>query len=184
MAVALVQEPERVRVALSPLRRQLLERLREPGSATQLANELGLPRQRLNYHLRALEDAELVELVEERPRRGFRERILATSADAFVVDPSVIGEATTPPPQDRFAAEHLIATAADVIRDVAGMQAEGDRKGTRLLTFTIEAELTLASPVDVEHFTTDLAEAVAGVAEDHNAPGGRRYRIVIGGHPA
>jgi DNA-binding transcriptional ArsR family regulator len=183
VAVALVQEPDRVRVALSPLRRQLLERLREPASATQLANELGLPRQRLNYHLRALEDAELVELVEERPRRGFRERILATSADAFVVDPSVIGEAT-PPPQDRFAAEHLIATAADVVRDVAGMQAEAGRKGTRLLTFTIEAELTLASPADVERFTTDLAEAVAGVAEDHNAPGGRRYRIVIGGHPA
>ena len=28
-----------------------------------------LPRQRVNYHLRALERAELVELVEERPRR-------------------------------------------------------------------------------------------------------------------
>jgi hypothetical protein len=64
------------------------------------------------------------------------------------------------------------------------MQAEADRKGTRLLTFTIEAELTLASPADVERFTTDLAKAVAGVADDHAAPAGPRYRIVIGGHPA
>ena len=62
----LLQEPERVRTALSPLRRSLLERLREPASATRVAAELGIPRQRVNYHLRELERAGLVELVEER----------------------------------------------------------------------------------------------------------------------
>ncbi len=71
-----VEEPEKVRVALSPIRRQLLDLLREPSSATQLAAALELPRQRVNYHLRELEKAGLVELVEERQRRGFIERIL------------------------------------------------------------------------------------------------------------
>src|SRR6185503_4224995 len=90
-AVALLDRPDRLRVALSPIRRQLLERLREPASATALAVEMSVGRQRLNYHLRELEKAGLVHLVEERQRRGCVERILAARADAFVVDPAVVG---------------------------------------------------------------------------------------------
>src|SRR6266704_348815 len=71
-----LDEPDRVLTALSPLRRKLLNRLREPSSATQLAAALGLPRQRVNYHLRTLEAAGLVELVELRQRRGCVERIV------------------------------------------------------------------------------------------------------------
>ena len=171
----LLQEPERVRTALSPLRRALLERLREPSSATRVAAELGLPRQRVNYHLRELERAGLVELVEERQRRGCTERVLA--AREFVVDPAVIGE--TAGAQDRFAAEHLVNTAAGVVRDVARMQAAAEAKGQRLLTFTIEGEVGFAEPADLDRFVEALARTVAAF----DAPG-RRYRVVVGGHPA
>jgi DNA-binding transcriptional ArsR family regulator len=178
VAVELLHDPDRVRTALSPLRRGLLERLREPASATQLAAALGLPRQRVNYHLRELERAGLVELVEERQRRGCVERILA--ARAFVVDPAVIGAAAEE--QDRFAAAHLVNTAAGVVRDVARMQQAADGRGERLLTFTIETEVGFAQPADLERFTEALAEAVARTAADFDAPG-RRYRVVVGAHP-
>jgi DNA-binding transcriptional ArsR family regulator len=180
-----IGEPERVRLALSPIRRRLLERLREPASATQLAAELGLGRQRINYHLRALEQAGLLELVEERPRRGFTERILAARADAFVVDPAVLGAVARVEAQDRYAAEHLIGAASDVVRDVVRMQAAARREGTRLLTFTIESEVRFTAPADVERFCTRLAELVAEAAATHGAPaGGRAYRLMLGGHPA
>ena len=55
--VELLQQPDQLRLALSPIRRQLLERLRKPSSATELASELDMGRQRVNYHLRALEGA-------------------------------------------------------------------------------------------------------------------------------
>jgi DNA-binding transcriptional ArsR family regulator len=171
----LLQEPERVRTALSPLRRSLLERLREPSSATRVAAELGLPRQRVNYHLRELERAGLVELVEQRKRRGCTERVLV--AREFVVDPAVIGEAAEE--QDQFAAAHLVNTAAAVVRDVARMQSAAEEKGERLLTFTIEAEVGFAEPADLDRFVEALARTVAGF----DVPG-RRYRVVIGGHPA
>jgi DNA-binding transcriptional ArsR family regulator len=180
-----IDEPERVRLALSPIRRRLLERLREPASATQLAAELGLSRQRVNYHLRALEDAGLLELVEERPRRGFTERILAARADAFVVDPAVLGAIADIEAQDRYAAEHLIGAATNVVRDVVRMQSAAAREGTRLLTFTIEADVRFAAPADVERFCGRLAELVAEAAATHGtATGGRPYRLVLGGHPA
>ncbi len=171
----LLQEPERVRTALSPLRRSLLTRLREPSSATRLAAELGIPRQRVNYHLRELERAGLLELVEERKRRGCTERVLV--AREFVVDPAVIGEAADA--QDRFAAAHLVHTAAGVVRDVARMQDAAEQQGERLLTFTIEAEVGFAEPADLDRFV----EALARTAAAFDAPG-RRYRVVVGGHPA
>src|SRR5215203_2295152 len=133
-AVALLDRPDRLRVALSPIRRQLLERLRRPASATELAVEMSVGRQRLNYHLRELEKAGLVHLVEERQRRGFVERILAARADAFVVDPAVMGarrpRAITAAAQDRFSADHLIDAAGDVVRNVARMQARAEEEGT------------------------------------------------------
>lgn len=125
----------------------------------------------MNYHLRELERAGLVELVEERRRRGCTERVLA--ARSFVVDPAVIGA------QDDFAAGHLVNTATGLARDVARMQQAAERRGERLLTFTVEAEVGFEEPEDLERFTEALARTVAAF----DGPG-RRYRVVVGGHPA
>jgi DNA-binding transcriptional ArsR family regulator len=185
--VALLDEPERLRLALPPLRRRLLERLRAPGSATGLAAELGLPRQRLNYHLRALERAGLLELVEERQRRGCVERILVAAARDFVVDPAVLGDAPAraAATQDRFASEHLIAASAGTVRQVARMRARASEQGRRLLTFTIETEVRLAEPADLERFSDALARRIGETVKQFDTPrGGRRYRVVAGGHPA
>ena len=178
-----LDEPEKVRRALSPIRRQLLARLREPGSATQLAAEMDLPRQRVNYHLRALEDAGLLELVEERPRRGFTERIFRTKPGALVVDPNVIDSEFTHI-HDQYAAEHLVGVAAATVRDVARMQAASAEQGKRLLTFTVETEVRFAQPGDVHTFTDELAAAIRDVVARFDTPGGRPYRMVAGGHPA
>jgi DNA-binding transcriptional ArsR family regulator len=178
-----LDEPEKVRRALSPIRRQLLARLREPASATQLAAVLDMPRQRVNYHLRALEDAGLLELVEERPRRGCVERILRTRPGALLVDPSVIDDEVTHI-HDQYAAEHLVSVAASTVRDVARMQAAAADQGKRLLTFTVEAAVRFGQPQDVHAFTDELADAVRAVVERFDTAGGRPYRVVAGGHPA
>jgi DNA-binding transcriptional ArsR family regulator len=196
--VALLDEPDRLRVGLTPIRRRLLERLRQPASATQLASELAMGRQRVNYHLRALEKAKLVDLVEERQRRGCVERILIARAQAFIVDPGVMTAKTgsgsggaAPAPavsravQDKFSAEHLVETAADVVRDVTRMRVQAEKQGVRLLTFTMQTDISFAEPGDLERFTTAVAEFVAReAAKFHTPTGGRRYRVVIGGHPS
>ena len=61
-------------------RLRLVRELVEPDSAAGLAKRLGLPRQRLNYHLRELEAAGLLELVEERRRGNCVERIVRAVA--------------------------------------------------------------------------------------------------------
>ena len=111
---------------LSPVRRQLLENLREPDSATGLARKLGIPRQKINYHLRQLERAGLVELEEERQRRGCLERRVRVTARAFVISPQFLeGLAADPDSiQDRFSSAYLVASAARVVSEVASLRGQ------------------------------------------------------------
>lgn len=170
-------------MALSPLRRRLLEALREPGSAASLALRLDMPRQKLGYHLRALEAAGLVRLVEERKRRGFVERVLI--ADAFVLDPGLVTPPRETGAQDQYAASHLVGVAGNVVREVTRMASAAEAEGKRLLTLTIEADVGFAEPKDFEMFAERLAKAAHELAL-HYVPGeGRKpYRLIIGAHPA
>lgn len=186
-AVRLIDDPDQLVGALSPLRRRILGALNTPASATELAGVLGLTRQKVNYHLRVLEELGLAELVEVRRRRGFTERLLRRTGDV-VVDPAVL---SAPRPvtdrvaqRDRHAAEHLVAVAGRTVREVTRMQAAAETAGRRLLTFTVEAEVAFATPQDVHAFTDELAAALAEITSRFHRPGGRRYTLTIGGHPA
>ncbi|HEV7556624.1 MAG TPA: helix-turn-helix domain-containing protein [Kofleriaceae bacterium] len=189
-SVVMVSDAATARAALTPLRRELLERLREPNSAASLAGQLAIPRQKLAYHLRVLEDAGLVKLVEERQRRGFVERVLVACADTFVLDPALVQTAThdSGDAQDRHASEHLVHTAAALVRDVARMREAADHEGKRLLTLTVEAELTFSTPAAFDAFTEELSDAITALAKRYVASplrkGGRRYRLVAAAHPA
>lgn len=185
VAPVLIDDADKARQAMTPLRLKLLALLREPGSAATLAAALELPRQKIGYHLHALEKAGLVIPAGARQRRGFIERLFVARAGSFVVDPAILGLSPAVEKQDRFAAEHLVARSAETVREVTRMQAAAAEEGTRLLTFTIEADIGFAAPQDVEAFAGRLAEMVAGLAEEFRPEGeGRRYRLLIGGHPA
>lgn len=181
----LIDDADKARQAMTPLRLKLLALLREPGSAATLAAALELPRQKVGYHLHALEKAGLVMPAGARQRRGFTERLFVARAGSFVVDPAILGQSPAVEKQDRFAAEHLVARSAETVREVTRMQAAAAEEGTRLLTFTIEADVGFAAPQDVEAFAERLTAMVAGLAEEFAPKAeGRRYRLLIGGHPA
>jgi DNA-binding transcriptional ArsR family regulator len=183
-ARTLVTDQSALRAALTPLRRQLLDRLRTPASAAQLADALEMPRQKLGYHLRALEAAGLIRLVEERKRRGFTERLLV-AAD-YVIDPDLLA---APAPLEAaeganlHAADHLINAASGIVRDVARMRQQAEAAGVPLLTITIEAELGFSTPAEFERFAQEAAEAITVLARRYAAPDGHRYRLVTGIHP-
>jgi hypothetical protein len=144
-----------------------------------------MPRQKLNYHLRVLEGQQLLELVELRARRGFTERVMRTVGDGLLVDPDVLLGAPRPAAVvDRHAADHLVQTASDVVRNVSRMSSSAQRDGKRLLTFTLESEVRFAAPTDVHDFTDALAAAVLEVVQAFDRPGGRTYRLIAAGHPA
>src|SRR5262245_47551655 len=74
--VEVIDDPAAATVALEPVRSRLLAELAQPASAAMVATRLGLPRQKVNYHLRTLEAHGLVRVAEERRWGGLTERRL------------------------------------------------------------------------------------------------------------
>jgi DNA-binding transcriptional ArsR family regulator len=173
------------RARLSPLRRRVLAELREPASAAALAVRLGESRQTVNYHVRELERAGLVELVEERRRRGFTERVVRARARAVVADPEVIGDLdAVAEAQDRFAADALLALSARALGDVTEMRERAGAEGRRLVTFAIEAEVAFDRPADIERFADALTDRIAELADEFDSGRSRRrFRLIVGGYP-
>jgi DNA-binding transcriptional ArsR family regulator len=160
-------------------------RLREPASATVLAGRLGESRQSVNYHVRELERAGLVELVEERRRRGCTERVMRARARVVVVDPDVVGDLdAVAETQDRFASDVLLALAARTVGDVAAMRERAGPHSRRLVTFAIEADVGFERPADIERFADELAERVAELAAEFGSgESRRRFRLIAGAYP-
>ena len=175
-------------VALDPIRARLLAELAEPASAAALANRVGLPRQKVNYHLRTLEAHGLVKAVDERRWGGLTERLLVATAASYMVSPSALGAAATDPGRtaDRLSAGYLVAVGARLVREVGALARRAEVAGKRLPVLSIDAEIRFRSAADRAAFADDLAAAVTALVaryHDDAAPGGRRHRLVVGAHP-
>src|SRR5437763_14445764 len=118
--VAVIEDPAAAEASLDPMRARLLAELAEPGSAAMLAARIGLPRQKVNYHLRALERHGLVELVAERRKGNCTERLMRATASSYVISPSVLGDVEPDPERgpDRLSAQWLLALSTRLVREV------------------------------------------------------------------
>lgn len=185
--VAVIDEPAAATSVLSATRRRVLAALAEPGSATTVAAQLGLARQKVNYHLRALEEQGLVALVEERPRRGLTERVVRATATSYVVAPATLGGLAADPRRvDRLSAAYLLALGARLVDEVAALRRSAEGAGRSLPTLGIDTEIRFASAADRAAFTEELAAGVAGLVSryhDESASAGRWHRLVVAAHP-
>ena len=187
--VSYIREAAQAATLLKPVRRLVLEHLATPDSAAGLARRLKIPRQRLNYHLRALEKEGLLECVEERRKGNCTERMLKATARAFVITQEALGVLGRPPEgtPDQFSAAYLAAAAGRTIQEIAELEGRARTEGRRLATLTIETEIRFASTASRAAFAEDLADALARLAakyHDEGAPAGRRFRMLACVHPS
>ena len=186
--VAVIDDPDVAESALEPVRARLLAELAEPGSASSLAPVLGLTRQKVNYHLRALESRGLIELVEERRKGNMTERVMRATAAAYVISPLALSAVAPDPGRapDQLSAYWLVALGSRTVGEVGELMARSTRAGQPLATFAIDAEVEFASASDRASFAAELSGAVESlVAKYHHgsAEGGRKHRVVVGLHP-
>jgi DNA-binding transcriptional ArsR family regulator len=187
--VAVIDDPATAEISLDPVRARLLAELAEPASATMLAARVGLPRQKVNYHLRALERHGLVELVEERRKGNFTERLLRATAISYVISPAALG-AVAPDPRrapDQVSAAWLLAVASRLVRDVGDLIGGAAQASQRVATFALDGEVRFATAAQRAAFAEELTGAVADLVarySDPTAPRGRDHRLVVALHPS
>ena len=186
--IQVISDPAAATVALEPIRSRLLAELSTPASAAALAARIGMARQKIKYHLNALEAHGLVTLAEERRWGGLTERLLVASAASYIVSPSALGPVAADPSReiDRLSASYLIALGARVVREVADLVGRAKTTGKRFATLALHAEVCFRSAKERAAFSEELTEAVAKLVSkyhDQSAPGGRMHRLVMVAHP-
>ena len=186
--VEVIDDPAAATVALEPVRSRMLSEMSQPTSAAKLATRLGMPRQKVNYHLRALEAHGLAREVQQRRWGGLTERLLIATAGSYVVSPSALGAVAADPGRtpDRLSAGYLVALAARVVREVGALVRLAKQEDKRLPTLSLDTAVRFRSAAERAAFSAELTEAVVGlVARYHDAaaPGGREHRLVVLAHP-
>ena len=186
--IQVIDDPSAATVALEPIRSRLLSELAAPASAATLATRVGVARQKVNYHLRALEAHGLVQLAEERRWGGLTERMMVATAASYVVSPRALGPVAVDADRaiDRLSASYLIALGARVVREVGDLVRRATEAGKRLATLAVDTEVRFRSASDRAAFSQELAAAIATLVSkyhDESAPGGRAHRLVVVAHP-
>jgi len=186
--IQVIDNPAAAAVALDPTRSRLLSEMAKPASAATLATRVGLARQKVNYHLNALEAHGLVRLAEKRKWGGLTERLLVATAASYVVNPSALGPIAVDPNRevDRLSASYLIALGARIVREVGDLVRRANEAGKRLATLAVDTEVRFRTPTERAAFTQELADAIAALVSkyhDESAPGGRAHRLVVVAHP-
>jgi DNA-binding transcriptional ArsR family regulator len=185
----IIDDPTRARTALQPIRLRLLHLLERPQSAPQLARAMGMPRQRVLYHLRTLEAQQLVE-AHEHGQVGRRiDRSYARTASSYAIAPKTLGGVAVDSRTvaDAFSSAYLSAVAGRALNDLAALGRAAAARGKRVPTLTLETDVRFATPADQRRFADELTAALATLAAKYHqpdAPQGRTFRVFAGGYPA
>ena len=192
--LATISDPRHAGLLLHPLRSRLLSLAREPMSSSELARRLGLPRQRVNYHVRALESAGFLQPAGRQRKRNMIEQRYVATARAFVLSPALLGPvgADWRDIGDPASAEYLMALTEQVRGDLGRVQEEARARGEEVATLSLKAQFRFESPGQRAEFTRAVREAIVGVIARHTNPNrlesgrvgrGQAFRLVLAGYP-
>jgi DNA-binding transcriptional ArsR family regulator len=186
--IEVIESAAAAEVSLDPIRSRILAELADPASATMLAARISLPRQKVNYHLKALESVGLVGLVEERRKGNVTERVYQATAASYVISPAALADVAPDPSRfsDQFSAFWMLALGARLVHEVGHLIAGASAAKQRLATFAIDGDITFRSAAERAAFAEELGVAVARLIDKYHDGGssGRKHRLVVALHPS
>ncbi len=188
--VQLVSAAHQARHLLHDLRRRVLDLAATPRSATEIAAQLGEPRQKINYHVRELAQAGLLRHAEERRRGNLIEQRYQRTARTYALSADLLEQLASTPDavEDRASAGYLLALAGRTQAEVGRWMEMAAREEKRLATLSLDLEVRFSSPTQRAAFASDLASTLADLVERHSTPPAeaeeeRPYRVVVGCYP-
>ena len=180
-----VRDHDTLQALSHPTRVQMLEVLREPASTAEVARRIGQPRQRINHHLHALEEAGLVERVGEERTGNFVATKYRAVARSFVVSPSVAW--SDPRRMEAMRSQHsletLVLLGERVQSDAAALLDRAAFDGEQIASAAVTAETRFASEEDRTAFLDEYLSAVARLTEKYGSRKGESYRVVVAAYP-
>jgi DNA-binding transcriptional ArsR family regulator len=167
------------------MRVQILEALREPASAASVARSIGQPRQKVNYHLKELEGAGLIERLGERRVGNFVESLYRAVARTFLVSPEVAwadGRRSETLGQ-QHSLRTLVLLGERLQRDAALLLDRAAFEGDEIASASVVAEARFADEAQREAFLNEYLRTTAELLEKYGNKEGAPYRVLLAAYP-
>ena len=140
--------------------------------------------QKVNYHMNVLKDAGLVNLVEERRKRGTIEGVYQAVAKSFWFSPRLVRQlGDRKRTRDQASLAYLLQLAEDLQLDIGRMF---DREGTDPTpSLGVNAQIQLRTGAERAHFLAEVREFLTNIAEKYGASdgtdagGSEGYRLML-----
>lgn len=179
-----MEQPEQAMVLLNPLRQEILNRLAEPASASEVARALREVPQRINYHLKTLEKAGLVRRVGTRQVRNLTEVLYQAIARTFIL-PESLGwnEETVQRIKDQGSLSHLLATSERIKRDALLLMERADKE--EVPSATMQFAVSLAGEEERHAFVQEYLTLVEELVTKYQGgkATGESYQVVLAVYP-
>lgn len=158
-----INKLEHLKLLSDPMKLDLLQAFAEAETTIgEVAESLGQPVTRLYRHVDALQEAGLIEVTQERKKRGTVERHFRAAAKRFEVDQSLFSGVADD--ESSAVRDMLRSTEDELIRAIGSMQ--GDDETTTFVKIRIKA-----SPERIEQLQASLMEWIETVQEDTDESG-------------
>jgi DNA-binding transcriptional ArsR family regulator len=176
--VCYLERPEQAAELLKPGRIEILRLLAEPRSCTDVATRLGQAPQKIYYHVKRMQQADLVEQVAQRQVRGITEGIYQAAASSYWLSPNLVGVLGPRRAQDELSLGYLLSLTEEMQSDLARLAARpGDRPSLGL-----SGEVRL-QPEQRQQFLADLRGAITELLTRYGSGDGDAFRIAFACYP-
>ena len=191
--VCYIEDVEQAMTLLKPLRLEILRRLDAPRTCPELATEFEESAQTIYYHVKALQEAGLVDKVAETRVRGTVEGHYQAKARSYWLAPKLVGAiGGTRRARDQASLRMLLQLAEDVIEDT-GKLGSASEAGQQVPSLSLSAQIHLADSTQRAEFLQELQttfQALAykyGIAQNEDADAGlgksSNFRLVMMCYP-
>ena len=188
--VLYIDDVEQAAVLLKPARLDVLKQMASDTTCTQLAEVLGGSPQKIYYHVKALEQAGLVEKVAERKVRGIVEGIYRARARSYWLAPKLVGAVGGERrARDQASLGYLIQLFEEVQEDVARL-ADEQPEDEAAPSLGLSAHIQLRDAATRRAFMRDVQDAFQALATKYGATRSSRstsksqFRIALACYPA
>src|SRR6476659_6184947 len=186
-----IEDVDQAAALLKPQRIELLKLMDRPRTCLELGKSLGESPQKIYYHIKALQNAGLVEQVGERRVRGTVEGSYQARARSYWLASDLVGQiGGAAIAQDQASLRHLLALTEEMRGDI-GHLAQQVGRAIPSLSLSLHVELADESRradfmADVQHLAQILVHkygATADGGEDEAEPPRPLFRLVLACYP-
>jgi DNA-binding transcriptional ArsR family regulator len=165
-----IEDLERAITLLKPLRLEILRRLDEPRTCPELADFFDESAQKIYYHIKAMEQAGLVEKTEERRVRGVMEGYYQAKARSYWLAPKLVGQiGGGRTSQDQISLNVLLQLAEEVIEDT-GRLGNASALGQDVPSLSMSAHIHLPNAARRTEFLQEVQQIFQQLALKYGVP--------------